>query len=599
MHLLASQNPGPFAPSEQFFLELWHSMTHERSLDSHQVRCLNARTIVRELDQELRIGLISQEDLAALCAEADETLQRAPLVAQQYPRHLAVIQPFLKAPPEKSAKKDADPKTEQKLREFKFVVADFAATLERDYLGSLLDGLPLAIQAGDEQKIFAITGTLVSDLVDRGWPIETLYQWVSHFAPEQASSTTFPVKLDNMLAQLAKGPQAYGVILRLSGSSTLSGLGTLSSFVFRGNAKFEPATAEQTTFAEQNPEIAFAEIKVTAVDPVSAGVAAREAFEDCLDPLRYNFVPTPLKVEEHCVVRRIADDELNLVTVRNLVPNPVLQVPEEEFRRFVHNVDNLSRANSVEMASQEQLRSALRHYRFGRDAESYKDKFLNWWMGLESLAHTGDGGQIGPTVIRHASDCLLQRYLFRHVTDFLHTLRDSAVAWHPDMATETGRSGFAHLQLPDALKLLQSGACMIAIRDAFAAQNHPIANFYFNDLAQTVRDVVRTADVLKAHHLRLSWHLSRLYRIRCCIVHGSAIRFRLPLFTANLEFYLREMILVCLRSLTQNTHLSSLREVFQRAAVTRQRTDAELRVNGAGVEAIRRAVFASPIIQEV
>lgn len=599
MRLLSSKNPVPFAPSEQFFLELWHSMTHERSLDSHQVRRLNARTIVRELDQELRIGRISQDDLLALCAEADETLVRAPLVAQQYPRHLVLIQPFLKDPPEipKAGDKKPDPKAEQKFREFKFVAADFAAALERDYLASLLEGLPLAIQAGDEAQIFALTGALISDLVERGWPIETLFSWVSYFTSK--GPPAFASSLDFMLVQLAKGPQSYKVILRLNGSSTLSGLGTLSAFRFSGEAGFEPTTGAQTKFAEPHSTTAFAEIKVDAVDFVSAGIAAREAFEDCLDPLRYNFEPTPLKVEERCVVRRLLDEQLELTTVRNLVPNPVLQVPEHEFRRFVENLDKLTRAKDIESESQERLRTALRHYRFGRDAESYKDKFLNWWMGIESLAHVIEGEKIGATAVRHASDCLLQRYLFRSLGDFLHTLKENKIPWHPDMATETGRPALGSVTLHDALKLLQSGAAMNAVRTAFTTQNHPIANFYFNQLSQTLRDVVRTADALKSHHQRLTWHLSRLYRIRCCIVHGSPIRFRLPLLTANLEFYLREMILVCLRSLTQNTHLSSLREVFQRATVTRLRTDAELRANGAGVEAIRRAVFASPIIQEV
>jgi hypothetical protein len=89
-----------------------------------------------------------------------------------------------------------------------------------------------------------------------------------------------------------------------------------------------------------------------------------------------------------------------------------------------------------------------------------------------------------------------------------------------------------------------------------------------------------------------------LYRIRCCIVHGSAVRFKLPLFTANMEFYLKELIIVCLRSLTLNPHVVSLREVFQRAAFARQRLDAELRVAPPNPDAVRNAVFNSVVIQE-
>jgi hypothetical protein len=53
-----------------------------------------------------------------------------------------------------------------------------------------------------------------------------------------------------------------------------------------------------------------------------------------------------------------------------------------------------------------------------------------------------------------------------------------------------------------------------------------------------------------------------------------------------------------LRSLTLNEHVSSLREVFQRAAFARQRVNAELQAAAPAPDAIRNAVFNSIIIQE-
>src|SRR2546427_7417601 len=133
MHLLTRQLPGaPFAAHEQFFLELWHGMTHETSLDSHRVRCLNARMILRELDQELRIARAAPEELQEICAEAEEILARDPLVRQSFARHLGLWQPLLKNLPLLDEKKK-DAALEQKHREFRFTVADFASALEREY----------------------------------------------------------------------------------------------------------------------------------------------------------------------------------------------------------------------------------------------------------------------------------------------------------------------------------------------------------------------------------------------------------------------------------------------------------------------------------
>ena len=104
--------------------------------------------------------------------------------------------------------------------------------------------------------------------------------------------------------------------------------------------------------------------------------------------------------------------------------------------------------------------------------------------------------------------------------------------------------------------------------------------------------------MLTAHHRHLVWQLGRLYRIRCCIVHGSPIQFKLPLLTANLEFYLKELVAICLWAFDQNPHVTSLRELFQRAAIARQRTEADLTAPNASPDVVRDAVFSSVVIRE-
>jgi hypothetical protein len=47
-----------------------------------------------------------------------------------------------------------------------------------------------------------------------------------------------------------------------------------------------------------------------------------------------------------------------------------------------------------------------------------------------------------------------------------------------------------------------------------------------------------------------------------------------------------------------NPHVSSLREVFQRAGIMRERTKKELEANGAGSEAVQNAVWGSIVIQD-
>ncbi|MEI6077566.1 MAG: hypothetical protein WCS94_18440, partial [Verrucomicrobiota bacterium] len=461
MNLLNRQHPtAAHLPHEKFFLELWHGMTHELSLDSYRVRCLNARTIIRELDQELRIGRAKPDEFYDLCAEADEILSRDPLVAASFARHFGLVQPLLKTPPfPDEKKKDKAPDQDQKLRELRFIIADFSATLERDYCKQLLEILPDTIVGGDNKKTEAVVGALLSDLVDQGWPLETLFGWVDLFfqKKKQPHHDTFAANLRFLIQQLNWAKQDYKVVLRLSGSSKLSGFGEFAGFNFRPNAGFVPTSGHLKKLAFEQPNACFAETSVKAVDYIAAAISAREKFEVSLDQMRFNFLPSPLKVEERCYVER-KDGRSELVTVRHLVPNPHHHLDPEAFREFADDITKKLSRGTVEPESRERVEAAIRHYRFGSDADTYKDKFLNWWMGLEFLAHVSDGERIGQTVARHASDALLQRYFYRLVSDAVRTIKAQEIEWDADLIAGSGAATLNDLEYPGALKVLQTPA---------------------------------------------------------------------------------------------------------------------------------------------
>src|SRR5438128_10826405 len=113
---------------ERFFVELWYGMTHDGSMDSHRVRCMNSRAIMRELNEELGIGLLAPEELKGLCAEALELLERDVVIHKYFAKHLKVLAPLLKDPPsseDKSKgedKKRPDAAAEAKKKPFRFAV---------------------------------------------------------------------------------------------------------------------------------------------------------------------------------------------------------------------------------------------------------------------------------------------------------------------------------------------------------------------------------------------------------------------------------------------------------------------------------------------
>jgi hypothetical protein len=101
------------------------------------------------------------------------------------------------------------------------------------------------------------------------------------------------------------------------------------------------------------------------------------------------------------------------------------------------------------------------------------------------------------------------------------------------------------------------------------------------------------SEKLKAHVQRLQWHINRLYRIRCCLVHGSPVRFRLALFSANLEYYLKQSLIFTLNALHEHPHITDLASLFQRTVVMWERQLEALEDKAADSAIIADAVFAS------
>lgn len=163
---------------ERFFVELWYGMTHMRSLDSHRVRCLNVRTIVRELADELRIELIDESELDALCEEAREILSKDPVVQRRFGVGFSVVEPSLKNPPIQKAEKGRNKSEQQRKRAaFLYALEDFSASLQEGYFSALCEELPNTIKPDNAGEINAVTDALLSDLLDQGWTLESLFRW--------------------------------------------------------------------------------------------------------------------------------------------------------------------------------------------------------------------------------------------------------------------------------------------------------------------------------------------------------------------------------------------------------------------------------------
>ncbi|UFS72470.1 hypothetical protein LPW11_09810 [Geomonas sp. RF6] len=595
----AIEGTNPLGANELFFVELWYSMTHQESLDSYRVKCMNSRMLIREWAEELAIGRLNPSEASDVAAETISCLSCDPVIATHFERHWTLLEPVLQAHvPIKAMKPDERKQKATALRtkEFVFVVNDLHAALEKDYWRLLSSSLPHVVATGNKDTMRIVTSHAIADLVDRGWPIESLFTWHDNFLKaENREIHTFEENLSFMMRKLSEAPVEYQVTLRLTGSKNLVKLGRFGDFVFMAQAELKDAPSK---FTSAKPASCLAQTTVMGADPLAAAIIAKESFEQVIDLLRFDYEPSRLKIGSLCHVRRVDSDRAVMQVVRTTTPNPTSDSDHSVFSSFVAGLKTLSERDKTEEISRRKIRGAIRQYRFGRDSENYKDKFLNWWLGLEAVANVG-GGEIGPTVTFNVSRVMALPYLVRLLVDALTTIKYARIDWHADLRGHCDGKDLQALTIEDLFSITQSPH-HVGLLLAGCIKS-PTMHYRCEQLFTALADPSKTLAKIDDHTRHLEWQMARLYRIRCCIVHGAEVRFRLSLFAANLEFYLKETTKSLINGLNRNGHVYNVDEIFSRSTIAFDRLRGGLDAagkagGGPATPAIRQAVFARIVV---
>lgn len=582
-----------FEPHELLFLDCWYGLTHDKSLDSHRVKCLNARTVVRELCEELEIGRLDDEEFFAICSEASSILECDIVINVCFPKGTAALLPFLASPPLLPGSSKADkskPENQTRLRHLRFAATDLEADLESRYFSALCKCLKDALDAKDTQTIESLTNSMLSDLIARGWPLRALFAWHEKFL--SSDGYTFADNFEFVVRQLQRPPDEFRVALRISGGKNVRKLGAFRDFTLSTECPIQVEHEYERAFAKSDDFTTFAWGRFYAVDFSSAAIIACEEIEPLLDSLRFRFEPGLLEIERESLVIRDGDHRRMIVSLSNPVPNPIEVPDEDDFNTFSEKLSHILGSRYFEEESKNRLETALRRYRAGRDSHNYSEKFLNWWMGLEALTNVG-GTRIGRTVTENVSRVMLTGYLFRLLRDFVITLNYLRIDWTESFRKVSLSDSLQKLNVPGLLRLLQDPSLSCQLLEAIG--NRPLVQVRGQRLVDWVSQPNKLYNQLSSHLRRLTWHLSRLYRIRCCLVHGSSVRFRLPLFSANLEYYLQQAIIFTIESLHENPHIADLSSLFQRNLLMWDRRLELLKSGKASKDAIADTVFCSVV----
>ena len=578
---------------QRLFVESLYQMIHLESLDSYRAKCLNLRTIVAEFYHELQTGRLEEDELACLCAECVEFLEMDPIGIIYYKYHYSIILPLLQSIPATKAKKGSEEAQQvaRKIEHLTHCLADLSVELETNYFSLLCKELPQALESNDGNKIVLLTGGLLSDLVYQGYSYVSLYQWHKKFLKQDKFQ--FADNIGFMLKTLQMPRSPYNVTLQLSGSEKLVAIGCLGRFQFQSKSiPPESAPANTKRFFADKPLRSFAVTEIESTDFESAALQARAEVELLLDLMRLEYVNTPVAIDDQVHVIRQKDNRDYLVRIKNALPNPIEDISHVEFLRFAAQIENALEKRGIEEGTIEQVRASIRQYRIGRDSLRSEDKCLYWWMGLEALANVG-GTHIGQTVVTNVSRVLANGYYYRIIHDLLETLRRCKIAWTAELKTASRCESLESLTELSLIGVLQDSAARAKL--LIGCQDHPIISHYADPIGKSLDNPKEAKKVLIRHLSHVEWQVRRLYRIRCCIVHGSKVAHTLAPFAANMEYYLKQVIILVLKCLVHYKQIRSRAQIFQRASLAFDRKVTELE-NAKDNKVIKQVIFEDIVL---
>jgi hypothetical protein len=564
-----------------FFLQLWHSMVHRSATDSFRMRCMNSLNILEELYdliQKQKEGLPDEFDIKLVAQEAKSILSADSVMKNHFGQQMGLLEPLLDQVASGDVHGDKKKHLLPVYSRLSYFLRDSCATLKNGYRTKLIDTLRGALF--DEKSIdqvFEHTRILLSVLIHEGHSIESLFSLLqSVFLHRDDRTFLFQRNFDFSRRILETPEKAYEVILRMEGF-THEPPQDIAGFEFSRAYKVGDVDERGRAVLSPGLNVIFAKTKVAGRDDRSAGMRARKKLDDILDLIRFELEMDVITVRPDCVSIGLDSGKARVYPLPSQIPNPKRNVSSEEFMDFVGRIGDVIENPSLDSQSKEKVRSAFHFYRIGRDAEQFENKFLNWWTALEYLVRTGEGGSIMPEIEKRLVPILILGYSNKHLRSYAKALYFCRVRPSAGVADRFHVADYKDLNPLDLFILLKDDNEFRRIEDNLS--RYPLLAFYLRAFRKQMRDAGTIKEFYDQHEKRIRWHINRIYRIRCDIVHSAEYSMNLTLLGANLEYYLKYVLTSILEIFTDNKAIASLTELYDRVGFTFECLQSDLAVN--------------------
>lgn len=576
----------PLSREQAVFASAWFNMTYAYSLDSHRVRVMHAVNILEEL---MRLNgyahasvedrwIVGREALEILGAEA--VLKRQSLLGPTSSlRHL--LGKSFGAKADKAAMDKGRPLLESHLREY-------LSRLHGAYLNEAVQGIQEAVLAPDTRpeperfnEIKSLTGSLISYLISRGQSIEGLFQLYRQVllpVKPQSKPYVFAQRFDLLKKLLTAESRTWHACFAIDGVTD-----TQSFPQHIGDIQFDMAppagVAELRGMKEQGHRL-FATGQADAIDARGAGQLIHDRINRVLDLVRFEYDRANITVSDQFAVPRPHGDGWRLLPIPKVVPNPQSTVSTAELDAFAQNVGRLVAGERFSKEGRDRVLSAFRLYRTGADTTSFENKLVNWWTGLEYLAKGmgGTSSSIASVVEESVTPILMGVSVTNHLTAYREVLLEQSIELRDPASGQP--IALKELDFAQLFDVLATAAHRQTINDRL--RDMPLTQMRFDQFMGLLAAPTEMNAFLERSERGLRWHLQRVWRARCDIVHSAGRMVNIALLCANLEAYLKAVLTTLLAAFGRIPTLTSPQEFFLRAEHAYQTARERLAANEAG-----------------
>ncbi|QQC67904.1 hypothetical protein [Paraburkholderia ginsengisoli] len=558
----------PLTRQQHVFVTVWFNMTHAYSLDSHRVRVMHALNILEELMRVSSYAHAKAEDRAMIGREAIGILgTEAVLQRERFAVPTKVIHVLLEKVYGQSAEKGAADRLAALLDSH---LREYIALLSAHYLDELFDGLHAALLEPDARGepeqfngIRSLCGALLSYLLARGQSLEGLFALYRQvLVPVKASTKpyVFAQRFD-LLRRIVMSP-----ITSWRAYFAVDGITDVAAFPDHiGDIRFVrqlPGEVAGLRNMNERPRRLYATGEIEAVDMRAAGQLLHEQINRVLDLVRFEYDHANISVGDDFAACRSAGGYWRVLPIPKVVPNPRAAVSGEELHRFAGNVSRLVTGERFSQEGRERVLSAFRLYRTGADTTNFENKLVNWWTGLEQLAKGAGGtGSIGGAVESSLTPVLMGVSIANHLSAYREVLLEQSIEL---VNPADGRPvALKELDFAQLYTVLAHPAHRQTINDRL--RDLPLTQMRFDQFMGFLASPADMKTFLGRVEQGLRWHLQRIWRARCDIVHSAGRMINIALLCANLEAYLKSVLTALLAAFGRIPTLASPTEFFIRA----------------------------------